>query len=120
MSAVGRPGAGRDAPEALALYRGLVEASSDLIWTCDLEGRFTFTNRAATAMLGRSLPYPASLEAVESTTSGMHVRWADDSGAGPDPAILYMLRWETLDSNRDMPRSPIPAPTRLRLYAFKK
>ena len=47
MSAVGRPGAGRDAPEALALYRGLVEASSDLIWACDLEGRFTFTNRAA-------------------------------------------------------------------------
>ena len=52
MSAVGRPGAGRDAPEALALYRGLVEASSDLIWACDLEGRFTFTNRAASSMLG--------------------------------------------------------------------
>ncbi len=52
MSAVGRPGPGRDAPEALALYRGLVEASSDLIWACDLEGRFTFTNRAANAMLG--------------------------------------------------------------------
>ena len=31
-----------------------------------------------------------------------------------------MLRWETLDSNRDMPRSPIPPPTRLRLYGFKK
>ena len=43
---------GRDAPEALALYRGLVEASSDLIWACDLEGRFTFANNAASAMLG--------------------------------------------------------------------
>jgi hypothetical protein len=31
-----------------------------------------------------------------------------------------MLRWETLDSNRDMPRSPILPPTRLRLYGFKK
>ncbi len=52
MSAVRRPGTGRDAPEALALYRGLVEASSDLIWACDLDGRFTFANNAATAMLG--------------------------------------------------------------------
>ena len=78
------------------------------------------TTLAATATLGRSLPYPASLEPVESTTAGMHVRWQDDSGAGPDPTILYMLRWETLDSNRDMPRSPIPPPTRLRLYGFKK
>ena len=78
------------------------------------------TTLAATAMLGRSLPYPAALETVQSTTAGMHVRWADDSGAGPDPAILYMLRWETLDSNRDMATSPIPPPTRLRLYAFKK
>jgi hypothetical protein len=78
------------------------------------------TTLAATAMLGRSLPYPASLETVQSTTAGMQVRWAEDAGAGPDASIRYMLRWETLDSNRDMPRSPIPAPTRLRLYAFKK
>ena len=79
------------------------------------------TTLAATAMLGRSLPYPVSLETVESTTAGMHVRWADDSGAGPDPAILYMLRWETLDSNRDMARpAPYPAPTHLRLYGFRK
>ncbi|HXU01637.1 MAG TPA: BNR repeat-containing protein [Polyangia bacterium] len=78
------------------------------------------TTLAATAMLGRSLPYPVSLETVESTTAGMHVRWQDDSGAGPDPTVLYMLRWETLDSNRDMRRSPIPPPTRLRLYGFKK
>jgi hypothetical protein len=78
------------------------------------------TTLAATAMLGRSLPYPVSLETVESTTAGMHVRWQNDSGAGPDPTILYMLRWETLDSNRDMPRSTIPPPTRLRLYGFKK
>ena len=47
----------------------------------------------------------------------MGVRWAEDSGAGPDANVLYMLRWETLDSNRDMPRSPIPphAPAALRL-----
>jgi hypothetical protein len=51
----------------------------------------------------------------------MHVRWADDSGAGPDATILYMLRWETLDSNRDMARPmPYPPPSRLRLYGFRK
>jgi hypothetical protein len=75
---------------------------------------------AATATLGRSLPYPVELERVESTTAGMVVRWATDQGQGPDPGILYMLRWETLESNRDMPRSPIPPPTRLRLYGLAK
>ena len=50
----------------------------------------------------------------------MGVRWAEDSGAGPDANVLYMLRWETLESNRDMPRSPIPPATRLRLYGFNK
>jgi hypothetical protein len=79
------------------------------------------TTLAATATLGRSLPYPVSLETVESTTAGMGVRWQDDSGAGPDATVLYMLRWETLDSNRDMARSPpYPPPSRLRLYGFKK
>ena len=33
---------------------------------------------------------------------------------------VYMLRWETLDSNRDMPRTPIPPATHLRLYGFRK
>jgi hypothetical protein len=78
------------------------------------------TTLASTASLGRSLPYPASLETVQSTTAGMGVRWAEDWGVGPDAGVLYMLRWETLDSNRDMPRSPIPPPTRLRLYGFVK
>jgi PAS domain S-box-containing protein len=57
MPRIGR--SGRKAPDALAalreserLYRGLVEASSDLIWACDLTGRFTFTNEAARLMLG--------------------------------------------------------------------
>jgi len=78
------------------------------------------TTLASTASLGRSLPYPVSLETVESTTAGMGVRWQDDSGAGPDSSILYMLRWETLDSNRDMARNPpYPPPTHLRLYGFR-
>ncbi|HEY3495882.1 MAG TPA: BNR repeat-containing protein, partial [Polyangiaceae bacterium] len=65
------------------------------------------------------LPYPRHLDVPESTTPGMHVRWAFDSGSGDDPDVRYMLRWESLDSNRDMPRETIPPPTQLRLYAIK-
>jgi hypothetical protein len=66
------------------------------------------------------LPYPAALDTVQSTTPGMLVRWWQDSGAGPDPRILYMLRWETLPSNQDQPRATIPPPTRLRLYGIRQ
>ena len=78
------------------------------------------TTLASTATLGRTLPYPVDLEKVESTTAGMGVRWAADPGAGPDPGLIYMLRWETLPENRDQPRATIPPPTKLRLYSFRK
>ncbi|HEX6765207.1 MAG TPA: BNR repeat-containing protein [Polyangiaceae bacterium] len=64
-------------------------------------------------------PYPSSLDTPQSSTPMMVVRWAKDSGAGSDPTIKYMLRWETLPSNQDMPRATIPPPTRLRLYGFR-
>src|SRR5262249_60214954 len=52
------------------------------------------TTLAATAMLGRSLPYPVSLETVQSTTAGTGVRWQDASGPGPDGSGLHKLpRW---------------------------
>lgn len=62
---------------------------------------------------------PRDLERVESATPGMRVRWATDTGAGPDRTVQYMLRWETLDANRDQPRASIPPPTTLRLYGFR-
>ena len=67
-------------------------------------------------------PYPAALDRAESQTAGMHVRWARDAGAGPDPKLRYLLRWETLDSNGDQarPQNEIPAPSQLRLYGFKQ
>jgi hypothetical protein len=64
-------------------------------------------------------PYPASLDTPQSSTAGMVVRWAKDTGSGPDPGVVYMLRWETLPSNQDMPRATIPPPTRLRVYGFR-
>ncbi len=63
------------------------------------------------------LPYPRELDEVESSTPGMKVRWASDWSPTSNE-YTYLLRWETLDSNRDMPRDPAPAPTSLRLYGF--
>jgi hypothetical protein len=64
-------------------------------------------------------PYPRSLDTPESPTAGMVVRWAKDAGSGSDPAVRYMLRWETLPSNQDRPRPTIPPPTRLRVYGLR-
>jgi len=64
-------------------------------------------------------PYPSKLDTPSSGTQGMHVRWASDTGAGPDASIRYMLRWETLDANGDQPRSTIPPATPLVLYGFR-
>jgi hypothetical protein len=64
-------------------------------------------------------PYPRSLDTPQSSTAGMIVRWAKDGGSGPDASVKYMLRWETLPSNQDMPRATIPPPTRLRVYGFR-
>jgi hypothetical protein len=82
--------------------------------------RLDDTTLVSQATLGRTLPYPVELERVESTTTGMGVRWASDTGAGPDATVIYMLRWETLPENMDQPRPTTPPPTRLRLYGFRK
>jgi hypothetical protein len=74
---------------------------------------------AAEATIPQPVPYPPDLADVESPTPMMQVRWRKDAGRGPDADTVYLLRWETLPSNRDMPRSPIPPPTKLRLYGFR-
>jgi hypothetical protein len=78
------------------------------------------TTLQTTATIDPPRPYPRALDTPESTTAGMVVRWAQDSGKGPDPQVLYMLRWETLESNNDMPRATIPPPTRLRLLGVRQ
>ena len=88
-----------------------------------LGGRGTLRLDEATLHVVETLPpdtpYPSSLDTPQSTTAGMVVRWAKDGGSGADPAVRYMLRWETLPSNQDMPRATIPPPTRLRVYGFR-
>ena len=66
------------------------------------------------------LPYPRELDAPESATQGMVVRWQADHGKqGAGAQVNYYLRWETLESNRDMPRDIIPPATTLTLYGFR-
>jgi hypothetical protein len=48
------------------------------------------------------------------------VRWAKDSNLEQSDVYDYLLRWETLDANRDMAQSPVPPPSELRLYGFPK
>lgn len=64
-----------------------------------------------------SLVAPAKERSPESEFPGMQVRWQGDSGEAPGEQTWYMLRWETLGSNRDRPREePWPAPSMLRVY----
>jgi hypothetical protein len=101
-----------------------VEAGGSLVqsWYHKQYGAGAFRLDPATlhssATIDPPLTHPKVLDRVESNTPGMMVRWSDDKGTGPDPKVRYMIRWETLESNRDMPRAVIPPPTRLRLYAF--
>jgi hypothetical protein len=61
--------------------------------------------------------WPAEMRRVRSTFEGMGVRQSADDGASPNPGERYVLRWETLDRNRDRPRTgPLPDPSLLELY----
>ena len=62
---------------------------------------------------------PDELEQVESDYPGMRVRTMWARGKGLDPKVRYVLRWETLGSNRDRPRDEAPPPSELRLYTVK-
>jgi len=78
------------------------------------------TTLRSTGTIAPPLAYPRELDQPQSPVAGMVVRWASDTGSAPDAKLKYLLRWETLESNRDLPRSPIPAATRLRLYGVRQ
>ena len=63
---------------------------------------------------------PAALNRVESQFPGMRVKWAGDLGRSGTEGLTFMLRWETLGSNRDRPRQPpFPDPSVLRVHAIR-
>jgi hypothetical protein len=72
----------------------------------------------AEAEIEPPLPYPRELDMPESTVADMVTRWQEDSGISSDPAVAYLLRWETLPENRDEPRANTPPPTMLRVYGI--
>jgi len=63
---------------------------------------------------------PQELDRVRSDFPGMQVQWRNDSGLTGEDGVRYMLRWETLEPNRDQPREgPLPAPANLQVYKFR-
>lgn len=59
------------------------------------------------------------LPPVEGDFPGLRVKTAKDSGQSDKPGIHYILRWETLEANRDRPRKgPLPGPSMLRLITL--
>ena len=63
---------------------------------------------------------PPELGKLQGSFPGLTVKWADDSGTSDQPDQRFILRWETLNANRDRPRQgPLPSPSMLRLYEIK-
>ena len=63
---------------------------------------------------------PDELEQVTSDYPSMTVNLSGARGEGIRHEEQYVLRWETLDRNRDRPREKIPPPSELRLYILRK
>jgi hypothetical protein len=63
---------------------------------------------------------PPSLLKVEGTFPGLEVHFGEDFGQYNVTDTRFVIRWETLDENRDQPRPPpYPPPSMLRVYAVK-
>ena len=65
-------------------------------------------------------PFGADLE-IEGTFPGLEVRTTSDIGKTVDENGRYVLKWETINRNRDKPREkPWPGPSQLYLFQLKK
>ena len=64
----------------------------------------------------KSEPFETDLE-IEGAFPGLGVRTTGDLGKAEDENSSYVLKWETINRNRDRPREkPWPAPSQLYLY----
>lgn len=62
-------------------------------------------------------PMPPGFAKIEGKFPGLKSKTAADSGTSDKPGMRYLLRWETLESNRDQARrGPLPEPSMLRLH----
>ncbi len=65
-------------------------------------------------------PRSPGLGKLEGSFPGLSVKTATDFGTSDIPGVHYILRWETLDANRDQPRTePLPGPSMLRVCTVK-
>lgn len=65
-------------------------------------------------------PFGTDLE-IEGTFSGLETRIRDDIGSSGNQNERYVLKWETLNRNRDKPREkPWPPASKLYLYKLAK
>lgn len=65
-------------------------------------------------------PMPPGFGEIEGKFPDLKVKTAADSGESDTPGARYILRWETLEANRDKPRAgPLPEPSMLRVYRVK-
>lgn len=64
---------------------------------------------------------PPELAKIEGSFPGLKVTTRSDSGKSDNPDTRYLLRWETLEANRDKAREgPLPGPSMLRLHAVSR
>ena len=57
---------------------------------------------------------------VEGSFPGLLIKTSNDLGKSNDANLSYMLKWETINNNRDKPREkPWPNPSQLYLYTLK-
>lgn len=54
------------------------------------------------------------------TAGNLETRTCGDTGSSDEPGVRYMLRWETLGTNRDRPRESAPPPSMLRLVRIEQ
>ncbi|MCF7817018.1 MAG: BNR repeat-containing protein [Kiritimatiellales bacterium] len=63
---------------------------------------------------------PSSVGKVQSSFPGMAVKRAYDDAAADGQDVVYLLSWETLPQNRDLPREgDLPEPSDLTLYEIR-
>jgi hypothetical protein len=89
--------------------------SVDFATTTAGDGRWLIDPVALTTTATRPAP-PAALPATLATAIGLGMEVQSLSLQAGEHR--WVLRWETLPRNRDLPRSEIPAATELRLYEF--
>jgi len=64
--------------------------------------------------------FPSDLSRTSIDFPGIRVKLASDSGEPAEPNTKYILRWQTLDANRDRPRDPpLPPASKLELLKLK-